>query len=901
LKECHYASVFDSPREKGGRIQTLYPGMTTTTYPTKFRSAELPQLENGKNINNNTTTSTSPLCSAPFLVTNLSLQPPLTSQYIPTNNNFCYEENLGCVLTLSYDTKTYCEHHHNPLPAACSSFSIWNLQIANHASFYHHLDRWIPYASPSLFDLMQEFLQNPSDGEDSEITKLTMQRYAEITQTLGPQSLKRVAGWEEIKYMTKHANILKRYTKLHRILKPVAIQIEHVDSLPQRAIRIVRGPYSMVDLWMQALQNNVEFDHEHDKVLLIQKLLHFAIEIGNHPMIADSSRYEQQQQHQQHNNPSTTYCQVELHRILHSILRILRLYGGSIEMEIPSLIPSINHENNNHKTKKSKRICEIEKWDVWNPYRTALEKIIHKTSEKDVVEKLHNIHEEFFRNFDLISSLSPSPSSKKHSPESPPAPRLYDEHILITEKEDGITEQQFQKQASIMMRVNEYIPRVHDPILSRPRFAKVFIDPEDFAALYDVFFEHDSGRLKKSIIHDISNASKHYYISFTNEMSAGATDRRWQIPLKLHNETSSVTDPSSPSITNDHGGHHYTINVTRQKVQDILESAGIVDSSCERIHDLGLLVGGTEDQSLHHDISRQWTFWMQSVAPGTADGTDSSNHKYKQQQQQQQQQQESPEQMKQVLGWEFNRIGYNDAMADTHAPASFLLSMHRDVHKRHVKVGVQKDQVQIVNEPENGYHRMCRVLHGREFESFPILRENAHLVVVSVETGCVFTGDFPHAGVRNVDPDSMEEQRLDDLNHRITGILLESSINSVDHASTTQRITEMFCDYDGFDSLCRLHFSTELITAEKEEEAAVRYSSSLYSPSRHGNQRRRRGTIMIPRNTIGYTECHCNPADGGGNKVDRVAEPPELPLPEHPFATSSSDAGDTDSESDWKL
>ena len=87
----------------------------------------------------------------------------------------------------------------------------------------------------------------------------------------------------------------------------------------------------------------------------------------------------------------------------------------------------------------------------------------------------------------------------------------------------------------------------------------------------------------------------------------------------------------------------------------------------ERIHDLGILIGGTEDQSLHHDIPRQTTCWLK----------------------------EPPEQgVKlgiQANGWEFDRLDYNDAMASRYAPSSMLFGMG---DRGECYVGVQKNQIE---------------------------------------------------------------------------------------------------------------------------------------------------------------------------------------------------------------
>lgn len=80
----------------------------------------------------------------------------------------------------------------------------------------------------------------------------------------------------------------------------------------------------------------------------------------------------------------------------------------------------------------------------------------------------------------------------------------------------------------------------------------------------------------------------------------------------------------------------------------------------ETLCDLGILVGGTEDQSLHHDTARQIVSWMHE------------------------------ENQIPVMGWEIDRLEYNAAMASKHAPSSILLGLN---DKKEVLLGVQKDQI----------------------------------------------------------------------------------------------------------------------------------------------------------------------------------------------------------------
>lgn len=58
-----------------------------------------------------------------------------------------------------------------------------------------------------------------------------------------------------------------------------------------------------------------------------------------------------------------------------------------------------------------------------------------------------------------------------------------------------------------------------------------------------------------------------------------------------------------------HHGVGSQIN-SRKKVEAILSKRNILIKDAEELDDIGLLFGGIEDQSLHHDTARQLTSWM---------------------------------------------------------------------------------------------------------------------------------------------------------------------------------------------------------------------------------------------------------------------------------------------------
>ena len=58
-----------------------------------------------------------------------------------------------------------------------------------------------------------------------------------------------------------------------------------------------------------------------------------------------------------------------------------------------------------------------------------------------------------------------------------------------------------------------------------------------------------------------------------------------------------------------HHGVGSEIN-SRKKVEHIMSKRNILITDAEELDDIGLLFGGIEDQSLHHDTARQLTSWM---------------------------------------------------------------------------------------------------------------------------------------------------------------------------------------------------------------------------------------------------------------------------------------------------
>jgi hypothetical protein len=223
--------------------------------------------------------------------------------------------------------------------------------------------------------------------------------------------------------------------------------------------------------------------------------------------------------------------------------------------------------------------------------------------------------------------------------------RMHNGCLLVTENE--MTHAEFCRQVKLMLKVNKTLPRPHNPGVSRPRLHKVDFPPEALSKLRSMFF-NDDGSLCRSIIDDVDLSTRHGYINFSNaSCQHRRNDYRWQVPIKRHGNSSFVA--------------------TRAAVESLFSEQRLLHPHHEKIHDLGILIGGTEDQSIHHDIPRQTTCWL----PEDPDIAEVEGVP--------------------VNGWEFDRAAYNEAMANSYAPSSLLLGMSASGN---LQVGVQKNQVE---------------------------------------------------------------------------------------------------------------------------------------------------------------------------------------------------------------
>jgi hypothetical protein len=101
-------------------------------------------------------------------------------------------------------------------------------------------------------------------------------------------------------------------------------------------------------------------------------------------------------------------------------------------------------------------------------------------------------------------------------------------------------------------------------------------------------------------------------------------------------------------------------------------------------------------------------------------------------------------------------------------------------------------------------NKKFRIIGGNA-KIFDILRENDHLVEVEV-AGCVFLGDFIYAGVKNIQNETAEAERMDKLVKRIKHLntLLDNNTDLVGHTF----IDELF-DINNLEDLCSLQITIE--------------------------------------------------------------------------------------------
>lgn len=125
----------------------------------------------------------------------------------------------------------------------------------------------------------------------------------------------------------------------------------------------------------------------------------------------------------------------------------------------------------------------------------------------------------------------------------------------------------------------------------------------------------------------------------------------------------------------------------------------------------------------------------------------------------------------------------------------------------------------------------CTIFRG-DGKRFRIVRENDSVVVISVRGGVLFTGEFPHCGVRNFKRGTREDSIMEEVSAQVSHFI--EMFGPQHRISRDKAIINMFCNLKGMNRLTRLHCS--VVTRD-------------------------RGLSQIPFNMIGYANCYINERD----------------------------------------
>jgi hypothetical protein len=171
-------------------------------------------------------------------------------------------------------------------------------------------------------------------------------------------------------------------------------------------------------------------------------------------------------------------------------------------------------------------------------------------------------------------------------------------------------------------------------------------------------------------------------------------------------------------------------------------------------------------------------------------------------------------------------------MHSPYAPSSIILGMGDGVT---VSLGIQNGQINYVSSNK------CTIVCGMG-EFFDIVRVTKDLTVIKAHHGFMFTGNFRHAGVRNVARNGFESDLLDHFNQKMS-----STLDSESWSSPNQRnaaVVEMLCNFPGLNKLCRFHCTTEILKSK----------------------------MRPPLDTVGFVDCLPNPPRYKGNRGPDVKQ-----------------------------
>lgn len=294
--------------------------------------------------------------------------------------------------------------------------------------------------------------------------------------------------------------------------------------------------------------------------------------------------------------------------------------------------------------------------------------------------------------------------------------------------------------------------------MARERFTALEISSAMVGELKELFFSVD-GTLRSSLVDDFDNSkqSGHGFITLEQE---DTKDLRWMLPFKAKQ-----SEHTSSTFTD---------------VERIV--GNFINLKEEKLHGIVLIVGGTKDQPIHHDVARKFTDGYETVE---------------------------------------DALRYYHDMESPYAPSSILIDMSE---RDEVLLGVQRDQVYHVRSD----WRKCTIANSGPME-YEIIRETEHIVVIAVPFGCMFTGDFKHAGVCNVNQNSEDYALLERLMSELVPVLTKKS-----HKKKMKAALDVLMKCKGIQSLCRFHCCTEKIG----------------------------GKFSVGSNTVGYTGCKEKEPDG---------------------------------------
>jgi hypothetical protein len=327
-----------------------------------------------------------------------------------------------------------------------------------------------------------------------------------------------------------------------------------------------------------------------------------------------------------------------------------------------------------------------------------------------------------------------------------------DENVLVDE--NGAKGEIMFVRAPIMKR---HIVRAAAK-MPRERFSPVEITSASVKELKNLFFSED-GKLRASLVKDIDCTvdSGHGFITLGQ---ADTEDRRWMIPFKVKKSGEK--------------------SATFLGVEKIVKN--FINLEEERILGIVMIIGGTMDQPIHHDVARKFTEESESVE---------------------------------------DYVRYYIDMKSPYAPSSVLIDMSE---RNEVKIGIQRDQVYHVPSDWS----KCTIAKSGATE-YEIIRENEKLVVIAVPFGCIFTGDFQHAGVSNVKENSAEHGLLKSLMSQLVPLM-----SMENYTERMNRVLKVLMECKGIQSVCRFHCSTEKLGSKFE----------------------------IGSNYVGYTDCNENRLEG---------------------------------------